>query len=142
MLRAILGGLALEAEWQLISILDRKCSAQCQQIMSFYSHVLSTWRKWYIVSIWMASKPHIARCIPVFWNKIHGLSFMNLSASSCNIVHAWTQKLFLLSMDKLNFRIQLLVHDCTFHHLAKTFAIANLLPAWRAKCIWLKIRFL
>lgn len=36
MLGAVLGGLALDAEWQLISILDRKRSAQYQQIKSMY----------------------------------------------------------------------------------------------------------
>lgn len=141
MLGAVLGGLALDAEWQLISILDRKRSAQYQQIKSFYCNVLSTWRKWYIFSIWITSKAHIARRISVFWNKMHGLPLEYLSASPCNIVHAWTQKLFLPRMDKLNFRIRLLVHDCTFHHLAKTFALANWLPAWRVNCIWLKITF-
>lgn len=104
MLRVILGGLALEAEWQLISILGRMYSAQCQQIMSFYSNVLSTWRKWYIVSIWITSKPHIARCISVFWNKMHGLPFMYLSASPCNRVHAWTQKLFLAWHGQVEFQ--------------------------------------
>lgn len=103
MLRANLGVFALEAEWQLISILDRKCSAQCQQIMSFYSDVSSTWRKWYIVSIWITSKPHTARCISVFWNKMHGLPFIYLSASPCNAVHAWTRKLFLVKYGQTEF---------------------------------------
>lgn len=139
----ILGGLALEAEWQLISILDRLYSAQCQQIMSFYSSALRTWRKWYIVSIWITSKTPIGRCIGVFWNKMLGFLFMYLSASICNRVHVWTQKLFLAWHGQLEFQDS--VTDVSLHipSLSKNICNSKSVSCSKSrKWIWLKLWFL